>query len=100
MLIFIIFLWIALALVVGVMASGRGRKGFGWTILACLISPMLAGIFLLVIADLSPHARQAVPATHIDCPTCGKRILREARVCRHCGSVVTQAAANTPRNDS
>lgn len=87
----LIFFWIALAIAVGVLATGRGRKGFGWTVLACLISPPLAGLFLMVIADRSPHASQPVPATHIDCPHCGKRILREARVCRHCGGAVTDA---------
>ena len=84
----IIFLWIVLALVVGVLASGRGRNGFGWTMLACLISPLLAGIFLLVIADRSPHARQPVPETHTECPECGGRVLVEARVCRHCGAKI------------
>ncbi|EHK67612.1 hypothetical protein [Achromobacter arsenitoxydans] len=92
MLISIIFLWVALAIVVGAMAARRGRKRFGWTILACLISPVIAGLFLMSIADRSPHARQPVLATHVDCPLCGKRILREARVCRHCGGDVTQAA--------
>ncbi|WMD21538.1 hypothetical protein RAS12_03965 [Achromobacter seleniivolatilans] len=86
-----ILVWIVLALVVGVMASGRGRKGFGWTILACLISPPLAGIFLMVIADRSPHARQPILPTHIECPKCGGRVLRDARVCRHCGGEVTAA---------
>ncbi|MEN4917883.1 hypothetical protein ABE485_04375 [Achromobacter spanius] len=94
MLIFFIFLWIALAIAVGAVAARRGRKRFGWTILACLISPVVAGIFLMTIADRSPHARQPVPATHIDCPLCGGRILREARVCRHCGGDVTGAAVD------
>lgn len=84
-----IFFWIVLALVVGVLAAGRGRKGFGWTILACLISPPLAAAFLLAIADRSPHAREPVAQTHTDCPHCEGRILREARVCRHCGADVS-----------
>lgn len=88
---FILFLWIALAIVVGVMAKGRGRNGFGWTVLAVLISPPVAGVFLMSIANRSPHASQPIPASHIDCPLCGGRILREARVCRHCGGDVTQA---------
>ncbi|CAB3642918.1 zinc ribbon domain-containing protein [Achromobacter pestifer] len=91
MLIYLIIPWIVLAMVVGVAASGRGRKGFGWTVLACLISPIVAGIFLMVIDDRSPHARQPVPATHVDCPECGERILRDARVCRYCGATVQQA---------
>lgn len=93
----LIFLWITLAMVVGVLAKGRGRKGIGWTVLACLISPPVAGIFLLAIADLSPHASQPPPVTHIDCPRCGKRILREARVCQHCGADVTDAAKERAR---
>jgi len=87
MFLFILF-WIVLALVVGVLAVGRGRKGFGWTILACLISPPLAAAFLFAIADRSPHAREPVPPTHLVCLHCDGRILRDARVCRHCGADV------------
>lgn len=92
MLIHILLLWIALSLVVGVLAARRGRKAVGWTILACLISPVVAGIFLMTIDDRSPRARQPVMVTHIDCPGCGKRILRDARVCRHCAGTVAEMA--------
>lgn len=92
MLIFFIFLWIALAMVVGVFAARRGRSRFGWTALACLISAPIAGIFLTRIDNRSPHAPQPIQATHIDCPHCGNRILREARVCRHCGATVAEVA--------
>ncbi len=88
----IIFLWIVLAIVVGFMAKGRGRNGFGWTMLACLISAPVAGIFLTTITKRSPPGGQPLPASHIDCPLCGGRILREARVCRHCGGDVTETA--------
>ena len=84
----LILLWIVLALVVGGLAAGRGRKRIGWTILACLISPPLAGAFLFAIADRSAHAREPVLPTHTECPHCAGRILREARVCRHCGAAV------------
>lgn len=92
MLISLILLWIALSLGVGLLAARRGRKAFGWTMLACLISPVVAGIFLMTIDDRSPRARQPVVATHIDCPGCGQRILRDARVCRHCGGTVAKMA--------
>ena len=39
--------WIAFAAVVGVGARTRGREGFGWFLLAIVISPLLAGAFLL-----------------------------------------------------
>lgn len=93
MLIFIICLWIALAIVVGITAAGRGRKGIGWTLLACLISPVVAGAFLLAITDRSPRASTPAPVTHIPCPACGKRIPVEARVCLHCAADVAEAQA-------
>ncbi len=49
-----IFLWIMLAVVVGVAANTRGRSGLGWFLLSLLISPLIAG--LLVLA--SPRVRQ------------------------------------------
>ena len=87
----ILFVWIALAIVVGFMAKNRGRHGLGWAVLACLISPPVAGVFLMSIANRSPLASEPLLSSHIDCLHCGKRILREARICRHCGGDVTEA---------
>ncbi|MBB1594383.1 hypothetical protein [Achromobacter sp. UMC46] len=95
MLIYILLVWIGLSVAVGVVAAGRGRKAVGWTILACLISPVVAGIFLMVIDNRSPRAGQPVVAAHIDCPGCGKRILRDARICRHCGGTVAAMAEHS-----
>lgn len=81
----IIFFWLLFALVVGMVASSRGRSGFGWFILACLISPLLAGIILLVSANRRMQAERPNPSTHIKCPDCKELILKDARVCRHCG---------------
>jgi len=86
----IIFLWIALAIMVGFMAKNRGRNGIGWALLAGLISAPVAAIFLKRIPNRSPLASQPLLSTHIDCLHCGERILREARVCRHCGGDVTE----------
>lgn len=47
----ILVLWLGLAVVVGVIASGKGRSFIGWTILAMLISPLLAGILALVVSS-------------------------------------------------
>ena len=88
---FIIFLWIALAIVVGFMARKRGRNGIGWALLAGLISAPVAGIFLKRIPNRSPLASQPLLSAHIECLHCGERILREARVCRHCGGDVTES---------
>jgi hypothetical protein len=46
----IIFLfWIGFAVIVGIAASHRGRSGLGWGLLAILISPLLAGLLVLVL---------------------------------------------------
>jgi len=39
--------WILFSAVVGVGANTRGRSGFSWFLLSLVISPLLAGLFLL-----------------------------------------------------
>lgn len=81
----IIFFWLLFAVVVGMIASSRGRSGFGWFILACLISPLLAGLFLLLSSNLATKAERPNPSTHVKCPDCAELVLAEANVCKHCG---------------
>jgi len=56
----IAFFYFGFACVCGVLANTRGRNGFGWFGLALLISPILAGAFLLALPKregvaLRPH---------------------------------------------
>jgi len=81
----IIFFWLLFALVVGLIASSRGRSGFGWFILACLISPLLAGLIVLLSSNLASTSGRSSPSTHVKCPDCKELILKDARVCRYCG---------------
>ena len=78
------FLWFGLAVVVAVFAARRGRSGFGWFVLALLISPLLAGLLCLALG--SRHAPDGpTPETHVKCPDCRELVLRDARRCKHCG---------------
>jgi predicted amidophosphoribosyltransferase len=42
-------------------------------------------IWALVIPDISSETRKEGTRTHIRCPDCAELILREAKVCKHCG---------------
>ena len=76
--------WLLLAVAVGIYAGRKGRSGFGWFVLALLLSPIIAGIFALVVSDKT-KATGPSPDTHVKCPDCGELVLREAKVCKHCG---------------
>jgi hypothetical protein len=47
---FMFLVWIGVSCVVGSAASKRfNRSGFGWFLISCLISPLIAGPLLLVV---------------------------------------------------
>ena len=48
----IVFFWVCFAIIVGVAANTRGRSGLGWFLLAVIISPLLAGLFVLALPRL------------------------------------------------
>jgi hypothetical protein len=45
----IVLLWLLFSLLVGSVASGRGRGRWRWTLLAMLISPILAILLVLIL---------------------------------------------------
>jgi hypothetical protein len=45
----IALVWFLLAVVVGVAANTRGRFGFGWFLLAVVLSPLIAGLLVLAL---------------------------------------------------
>jgi hypothetical protein len=44
-----VLLYFGLAIVVGVAANTRGRSGFGWFLLALVISPLIAGLLVMAL---------------------------------------------------
>ncbi len=89
----ILLFWFLVSIAIGVWASNKGRSGFGWFVLAVVISPILAAIFLAVSSDLSPRPALALdaptPSTHVTCPDCAEFVRKEANVCKHCGCKLT-----------
>lgn len=85
----LMFFWLAAAVVVGVIAAARNRSGFGWFLLAVVISPLLAGILVLALGRSAALPRAPTAETHRNCPECREVVLRDARKCKHCGSAIT-----------
>lgn len=91
-----VFFWFGFAVAIGVWASNRGRTGFGWFVLACIISPLLAGIFLAVTKNKAKNAQNPIgpsEQTHVRCPHCAEFVLPEALKCKHCGAELTPDAS-------
>ena len=82
----------AFAVIVGILAARRGRSGFGWFVLSLLITPLIAGLLVLVLPSKATDPDAPTPETHVKCPDCRELVLKEARVCKHCGcKLVPQA---------
>ena len=80
------FGYVPLAVIAGVYASGRGRIGGGYFLLALLVSPV---IVILLVALLDPRAG----ANTKSCPHCAEIVKRAAAVCKHCGRDVPELSA-------
>jgi heme/copper-type cytochrome/quinol oxidase subunit 2 len=53
----------------------------GWTVLGWLVALIWAAT-----GDVETAANKAPsPDTHVKCPDCAELVLKEARVCKHCG---------------
>lgn len=90
-----LFFWIALSIAVGLFAPRKGRDAGRWIFLSLLISPLLGALFLMIATDLSPDAEEKRHAhlTHTRCPECRELIRKDARKCKHCGSMINTEQA-------
>lgn len=87
----IFLFWLGASVVVGIIASSRGRSGFGWFILSLLISPLLAVILVLALGASKSAAAapdSPSPLTHVRCPDCKELVRADAVKCKHCGAAL------------
>jgi hypothetical protein len=50
----LLFAWLFISCIVGVLGNLRGRWGIGWALLAMIISPLFAGVILFMLPRIAP----------------------------------------------
>lgn len=79
----IALIWLALSVLAGVVASSKGRSGFGYFMLSVVLSPLIG---LLAAALMSARGGAAADnRERIPCPQCAEMVIDAAVACPHCG---------------
>lgn len=82
----LLFLWLMLGIVVGIIAGSKGRSFLGWFVYGFLLFPV-ALVHVLVTPRNQAHddRRALLSGEVVKCPACAELVRREAVVCKHCG---------------
>lgn len=79
----IFLIWVWLSVFVGFAAWWREHSGWGWFILSMIISPLVAGLFLLTRGKgrtTCPNCHDLVDNEEVFCRTCGMMMPRDGEM--------------------
>lgn len=79
--------WIVLCALVATFAERKGRKGIGYFFLALFLSPLVAGIVVLCVADKNKK----------ECPYCMKSVSVNATVCPYCNKEIAKKKSSSEK---
>lgn len=90
--------WIAFSVLAGIIGHSKGRSGLGLFFVSLVLSPiigLIAAIAMPALGDPRPVSGLQPDAERVKCPHCAEQILREAKVCKHCGRDVEPQVVQT-----
>lgn len=96
----VIIVWLLCGVASGIIASSKGRSGFGWFCLGCLIG--IFGVIIIIALPSQKGQLTAIQQQNLNeyksiygtfimrkCPMCQELIQRAAVKCKHCGAEVS-----------
>lgn len=83
----IVLIWIVCAILSAVVASSKGRSGFGWFLLGFFLGPL--GLLAAIGVSKTEARIYSPPQSALrPCPVCAEMIQPAAKKCRFCGTDV------------
>lgn len=91
----LVVFWVALCFVIAYWAHTKGRFAFGWFVISLMLSPLIGGLIVAILPKAGKAAiprdelgNPITPETHVNCPDCRELVRKDARKCKHCGTVL------------
>ena len=86
----IVFFWVVLSVVAGIVAAAKGRSGFGYFALSLVLSPLVGLLLAVALPRVEQRVRIPGPGdiaegARVPCPNCAELVLPAAKTCRFCG---------------
>jgi len=81
---FLALVWFGSAIFCWIVANSQARFAGVWFLLGLAFGP-IALIALALLPKKTGSVGEPRPATHVKCPDCREFVLKDARVCKHCG---------------